>query len=171
MYCKLLDAAIKRLKENKEIVEELPITIERSVSSHIPSSYIEDQWTRVDIYKTIASIDNIEESYKMIDELIDRFGEPPISVLNLIDSVLIRNIAKILRITDVSQKGEVVYFKLTNETPMHKIIKYISNKRTELYITSAKTPVLVYKPLKYESSSVSKNILKILNEINNIEGE
>ena len=168
MYCKLLDAAIKRLKENKEIEEEHPITIELSVSCHIPSSYIEDQLTRIEIYKTIASIENEDESFKIIDELIDRFGEPPVSVLNLIDSVLIRNVAKMLKIVDVAQKGEMIYFKLTNETPIQNVIKIISNNRAELYMTRAKVPILVYKPLKYEPKSISKNVLKILTEINNI---
>jgi transcription-repair coupling factor (superfamily II helicase) len=167
MYCKLLDSAIKGLKENKIVEEELPVTIELSVSSHIPSSYINDQKTRIEIYKIIASIESSDESFKIIDELIDRFGEPPVSVLNLIDSVLIRNIAKILKITDVSQKGNIVYFKLSNETPIDKIIKYISDNPIELYITGAKTPVLVYKPSNFNNKTIGKNILKILTKINN----
>ncbi len=171
MYCKLLDAAIKGLKENKVIEEELPVTIELSVSSHIPSAYINDQKTRIEIYKIIASIESSEESYKIIDELIDRFGEPPISVINLIDSVLIRNNAKKLKIVDIAQKGNIVYFKLTKETPIANILKYISENRVELYITGAKTPVLVYKPIKYDPKIISKNVLKVLNEINNIKGD
>lgn len=170
MYCKLLDSAVKSLKENKEFVEELPITIELSVSSYIPSSYIEDSKTRIDVYKTIASIESVDESYKMIDELIDRFGEPPACVLNLIDSVLIRNCAKALKITDVSQKSETIYFKLSKETPADKVIKYITTNRVELYMTGSDTPVLVYKPEKYYAKTITKSILNILTEINNIEG-
>lgn len=168
LYCKLLDTAVRRLKENKEIVEEIPVTIDLSVSNFIPSTYIEDQLTRMDVYKAIASIENFDESLKMIDELIDRFGEPPKSVINLIDSVLIRNSAKTLNITDISQKGEVFYFKLTKESPMDKIISYISNNRVEMYLTSTPEPLFVFKPQKLLASNICKDILRILTEISNI---
>jgi len=171
MYCRLLENAIKSLKENKEIQEELPVTIELSVSCYIPSSYVEDQHTRIEVYKTIASIETPDESYKVIDELIDRFGEPPHSVINLIDSVLIRDYAKKLNIIDIAQKGETILFKLTNETPVKKFISYISDRRVELYLSGADSPVLVYKPEKYNSKLLTKNILKILTEIDSIKGE
>jgi len=167
MYCKLLDAAVRTLKENKEILEEIPVSIDLSVSNFIPSSYIEDQRTRIDIYKAIASIENFDDKLKITEELIDRFGEPPKSVVNLIDSALIRNAAKMLKISDISQKGETIYFKLSPETPMDKIIKYTSSNRIELYLASATTPVLAYKPVKYSQQNICNNILKILTDIYN----
>ena len=103
--------------------------------------------------------------------MIDRFGEPPISVLNLIDSVLIRNYAKELKIIDVSQKRDVVYFKLTKDSPIENILKYVSNNRIELYVSGSTSPILVYKPINFASKSISKNILKILKDINDLKGE
>lgn len=171
LYCKLLDSAVRKLKENEEFVEDISVTIDISVSGFVPSSYIEDQKTRVDVYKTIASIGSVDDSMKVIDELIDRFGDVPPSVLNLIDGALIRNVAKLLFITDVSQKGDVVYFKLTDKTPMDKVINCVSKNRVELYILGKDTPVLAYKPQKTSQKSISKSVLKILTDIYNIDME
>ncbi|MBQ2897451.1 MAG: transcription-repair coupling factor [Clostridia bacterium] len=168
LYCKLLDAAVRKLKNNKDVPEDIQVTIDLTVSNFIPAKYIEDQKTRVDIYKAIASIEVYEDSFKIIDELIDRFGDPPQSVLNLIDSALIRNAAKLLFITDISQKSDVIYFKLSQQTPIEKVINYVSENRIELYLSSVKTPLLVYKPKSLTQHNICKNILKILTDIYNI---
>ena len=105
---RLLETAVRQLKNNEEIVEEMPITIDLQQDSYIPEKYIADADTRIDVYKTISQIETEEDADTVISQLIDRFGEPPKVMESLIDAVLIRNLAKSLGVTYASSSGLIV---------------------------------------------------------------
>ncbi len=83
MYLKLLADAVKEEK-GEEVKEELPCTVDLNVSAHIPPDYIESLPARLGIYRRIAEIKTEEDISDVLDELIDRFGEPPKAVEGLI---------------------------------------------------------------------------------------
>lgn len=171
MYCKLLNDAVRSLKEGKETEEELPLTIDISVDSYIPSSYITDQITRIDVYKTIASIENNEDALSVTDELIDRFGDVPKSVLNLIDCALIRNMAEKLGIGDIVQKGASVVMRLTDRTDMESVMEYISENGKYCYLNSGKSISFIYNIPENNPYKVCKSLKNILTEILKIKGD
>ena len=81
LYCKMLNEAVRHLKgEQKE--ENFDTALDVDVDAYIPPSYIPNEFQKLDIYKRIAGIENEEESEEMLEELIDRFGDPPKSVEN-----------------------------------------------------------------------------------------
>ena len=83
LYCKMLNEAVRHLKgEQKE--ENFDTALDVDVDAYIPHSYIPNEFQKLDIYKRIAGIENEEESEEMLEELIDRFGDPPKSVENLL---------------------------------------------------------------------------------------
>ncbi len=82
--------------------------IDLRVSAHIPEEYIQNLTQRIDIYKKIAAIGSDEDARDVIDELIDRFGEPPLAVLGLIDVSLLRNMAANLGISEIQQRDDAV---------------------------------------------------------------
>ena len=161
LYCRLLETAVRQLKNNEEIVEELPITIDLRQDSYIPESYISDADTRIDVYKTISSIENETDADNVIAELIDRFGEPPAVMQSLIDTVLIRNIAKSLGITDVSQTKTELCMTLSSASPIEKIVGYVSDNKNDFVIRASKTTSLVHKFNK-NTVNQSRNIKIIL---------
>ncbi len=83
LYCKMLNEAVKSLK-GEAAPEQFETTLELDVDAFIPPSYIPNEFQKLDIYKRIAVIENQEESEEMLEELIDRFGEPPRAVENLL---------------------------------------------------------------------------------------
>lgn len=99
LYLKLLSDALKEEKEGKtdhpllseEEPEQRECTVDLNIPSHIPESYIASLPARLGIYKRIAAIGNEEDAADVIDELCDRFGEPPKTVMGLIDIALLRN--------------------------------------------------------------------------------
>ncbi len=166
LYCKLLSEAVNQVKNNEEVKEEAPVTIDLNISAFIPESYISDSLTRIDIYKVISSIENEEDALCVTDELVDRFSDPPQSVINLIDSVIIRNLAKELAISDIQQKGETVVLKLTENSPMQKLADFVSNNRIEFYFSASKdTTCIIYKPKNVHRKDIAKNLKDILKEI------
>ena len=66
--------------------ESFETSIDIELDAYIPNGYIANEYQKLDIYKRIAAIENEEEKDEMLDELIDRFGEPPRSVQNLLTS-------------------------------------------------------------------------------------
>ena len=81
-----------------------------SINAFIPEDYIADLPQRIDAYRRIASIVTEEDSRDVIDELIDRYGDPPASVTGLVDVALVRNTASRLGIREISQRGDKVLF-------------------------------------------------------------
>lgn len=91
MYLKLLDEAVNREKGIKEEeTPEIECTVDLPLSAHIPESYIESLPAKIGIYKRIADISSIDDARDVIDELCDRFGDPPKSVMGLINISLLR---------------------------------------------------------------------------------
>ncbi len=104
MYLKLLSDAVK--EEKGEPVTDAPdCTVDLQMAAHIPEDYIPALPERLHIYRRIAQIKTQEQSEDVLDELIDRYGEPPASVLGLIDIAFVRNRAAAAGIAEVAQKG------------------------------------------------------------------
>ena len=83
LYCKMLSEAVRHLKG--EIPEETyATTVDLNIDAYIPASYITNEYQKLDIYKRIAAIETEEEQEDMLEELIDRFGDPPRKVQQLI---------------------------------------------------------------------------------------
>ncbi len=109
MYLQLLSEAITEEKgEKPEKIPECLVDIQ--IDAHIPEKYISSLNQRIEIYRRIMTVNADDDKYELIDELIDRYGEPPKSVVGLIDVSLIRNKAAHLGITEISQKNGQMYF-------------------------------------------------------------
>ena len=100
LYTKLLAEAVAHAKEGKEFTVasfETPTTeveFPARVDAYIPSDYIEDEATKIEIYQKIKNVDNQAQSDEIVDELIDRFGDFPDNVKNLIDLTLLKKITE-----------------------------------------------------------------------------
>ncbi len=113
MYLKLLSEAIDEergtVKEEKtECAVDIPVT------AHIPENYV-PQRLRIDIYRRIADIRSSEDASDVLDELIDRFGEPPMAVRNLITVSELRNFASELNFTEIGDRAGVLMFYPKNK--------------------------------------------------------
>jgi len=111
MYLKLLEEAVLEQKGEKKSARA-ECSADLSVEAGIPDSYVGSPEQRMDLYRRIALIETEEDADDMTDELIDRFGDPPKSVNNLIHIALMRGEAAGAGITEISQKGGRLLFKL-----------------------------------------------------------
>ena len=109
MYVKLLNSAVSKIKGEK-VETELNCTVDLNINASIPENYIPFITSRLGIYKRIADIKNNDDALDVIDELNDRFGNPPKEVLGLIDVALIRGVAARNGIKEISQTND--YIKL-----------------------------------------------------------
>lgn len=108
LYCKMLNDAIKSLKGDMVDEEAFETTVDMDIDAYIPASYIKNEMQKLDIYKRIADIENEEEMMDMQEELIDRFGDMPAAVNNLLHIALIKALCHQAYVIALSQKGNDV---------------------------------------------------------------
>ena len=108
MYLKMLSEAVAEQKGEAPARTAAECMVDVRVGAHIPEDYIDNLAQRIDIYKKIAAIQNEEDAMDLIDELIDRFGDPPDAVKGLVDVALVRNTASQMGIREISQRGDAV---------------------------------------------------------------
>jgi transcription-repair coupling factor (superfamily II helicase) len=105
MYLRLLNDAISLEKGEMKPTRTTECTVDLQITAHIPEKYIENNQQRLDIYRRIADIHSNEDAIDVVDELIDRFGEPPKAVKSLVDVALLRNKAASLGIREIAQNA------------------------------------------------------------------
>lgn len=110
MYVRLLSEAIAEEKGEAPASDAEECTVDIALDAHIPEDYIQSLNQRLDMYKRIAAIRSKEDAADVIDELIDRFGEPPAAVMGLIEVATLRNTASALGITDIRQLDNSLMF-------------------------------------------------------------
>src|SRR5690625_2678275 len=84
LYSEILESAVKEKQGIKEEEQPVNIPIDITLDAYIPGTYITHEQSKIDIYKRLRSADSIEAVEDIEDELIDRFGEYPEEVDNLI---------------------------------------------------------------------------------------
>ncbi|MBR4991226.1 MAG: transcription-repair coupling factor [Oscillospiraceae bacterium] len=112
MYLKLLDEAV--LEEKGEAPKTPDCTADLNVTANVDKRYVERGEERMDLYRRMAAIRCQEDADDLLDEIVDRYGEPPRGVLNLIDIALLRAQAREVGIKDIKQKAGDVLFTLHN---------------------------------------------------------
>ncbi len=145
MYLKLLETAILEEKGEKT-VDTTVCTADISVSANIPEKYVSSSETRMDLYRRIASIADADEADDVIDELIDRFGEPPRETMTLIDIALLRLSAAKAGICDITQKGQSL--KITMVDPTFDVISKLCAKpeyKGKILLNAGQEPYLMLK--------------------------
>ena len=112
MYLKLLDEAV--LEERGEAPKMPECTADLNVTANVDQEYVSRGEERMDLYRRMAAIRSQEDADDLLDEIIDRYGDPPKGVLNLIDIALLRAQAQIVGVQDIRQKAGDVLFTLTD---------------------------------------------------------
>ncbi len=158
MYLKLLDEAV--LEERGEKPKEPDCTADLNITANVNKDYVSRGEERMDLYRRIAAIREQTDADDLLDEIIDRYGDPPKGVLNLIDVALLRANARKLGIKDIRQKAGDVLFTMTNLN-----LEAISNLCAEAdyksriqFIASAKEPTLRLKLVNGVDSLKQSNV-------------
>lgn len=107
LYCKMLSEAVKEAK-GIAVQEDFETTVDLELDAYIPEDYITNEFQKLDIYKRIAGIENDAEYEDMLEELMDRFGEPPRSVQNLLAVARLKAAAHQVYIVELKQTGNTV---------------------------------------------------------------
>ena len=108
-YCRILDEVLKE-EQGIKVEEDIGCQIDLNVTSYIPDSFISDQNQKIEIYQDIALCKNEEDIRNVIDEIIDRFGNMPNEIENLLEISRIKQLAKEKYLTKIQSRGNSVVF-------------------------------------------------------------
>ena len=164
MYCKLLDEAVREIK-GETVLPEVDTQIDLKITAYIPTSYIENINQKIEVYQDIANMDKEEQISEIIDELIDRYGDVPKEVMNLLDVARIKILARSLKILNVTQKGDNVIFEFDDpETIKDSTVQILIDiYKSRVFFSSGVKPYITLKLQSKKDSDIVEEVIKILN--------
>lgn len=140
MYLKLLNEAIAE-ERGDPVQASAECVVDVQINAHIPEQYMENQSQRLSIYRKIAAVQTQEEQMDLLDELIDRYGDPPKEIIGLITVSLLRNRAARLGISEVTQRSERLYFYVAAPTQA-QVTALAAQFRGRILFNSLKKPYI-----------------------------
>ena len=146
LYCKMLNEAVRALKGQEKAEASYETSVECDIDAYIPSSYIKNEYQKLDIYKRISAIETEEEYMDMQDELMDRFGDIPRSVENLLKIARLRAAAHRAFVTEVFVNRQEVRLTMfpKAELKTEGIPELIGRYKGGLKLVPGETPVFHY---------------------------
>ena len=147
LYCKMLSEAVKEAK-GIHTMEDFETSIDLNIDAFIPDSYISNEFQKLDIYKRIAGIETQQDYDDMLEELLDRFGEPGKAVLNLLAIAKLKAIAHQGYVTEIKQIGKSVRITLYEKAKLNPegIPLLMQKYRRGLQFKNEQEPKFILEP-------------------------
>jgi transcription-repair coupling factor (superfamily II helicase) len=109
LYVRLVGEAVSEFKGDGP-VEETEVRIELPVDAHVPHDYIQSERLRLEMYKRLAEVRSDLDVDQILEELMDRYGDPPPPVVRLLEVARFRARARKAKLTDVTLQGKYLRF-------------------------------------------------------------
>ena len=156
MYLRLLSEAMASLKGEAMPHSPEDCLVDIAIDAYIPEKYIESLPQRIDAYRKIALVVTEEDSRDVVDELIDRYGDPPKAVMGLINVALMRNTAARLGIKEISQKGDGIYFYI-DSPEVTQITALMTKYKSRVKFNDKQKPYISVTLTKHQKPMVLMN--------------
>jgi len=163
MYTKMIEEALSGVKGEEKDITDNEVTLSFKISANISKDYIPDQQDRLDMYKKISFIQDIKDKMDIIDELIDRFGEPPLNTINLMDIAYIKYLSQKAGIGVIRQNQQGLIIKFTDEVNMDgsKLFMLANEYLGKLKITDKDGIMLKYAMNDFSPQGINELLIKV----------
>jgi len=167
LYVKFLDRAVKEI-QGKQVEEDIETSVDLNVDGYIPSSFIENEEQKIEIYKKIAAAENKDDIFDITEEIIDRFGNIPVQVDNLLKISYIKSLSKRIKIKSIAQAGNTVNIEMTKDYLSQDIIEFlIKNYYEKISFVGTNEPIIKYKLDSLEQMKILRELEEFLETLNN----
>ena len=164
-YCDLLDEVVKEMKGIK-VEKEAEVQIDLNVTSYIPDEYINYANQKIEIYQEIALCKNEEDIQNVIDEIIDRFGNMPKELENLIEIARIKYLAKEQKIEKIASRRTAVLFTYTpkkeDEVLNVDIVELAKKYGNRIKFSNGIKPMVTLEIGSNDEKEILKEVIKFL---------
>jgi len=145
-----------------EVLPETDIQIDLNVTSYIPDEYISDANQKIEVYQNIALCKNEEDIQNVIDEIIDRFGNMPKELENLIDIARIKYLSKEINIVKIMNKNQAVVFTFEQNRFKLDVNKLIQNYGNKIKFSAGVKPMITLEVKTSNEREILKTITEFL---------
>ena len=166
LYTKLLAAAIKELKGEKE-EEEIRPTLEFDVNAYISDEYITNASVKMEIYRKMATAETLGEIDDLEEEIEDRFGDIPEATRNLIIISKLRVLATKLKIASIIQQGEVINIKFHESSQLtpEMLFRLKTMMANQVNIIGTENPTITIKTRGNQGTKMLLRLQKVLQDM------
>ena len=170
LYCKMLNEAILRLKGEVKEEDEFETVVDLPMNAFIPSYYVKNEYQKLELYKRISEIITEEEYEDMADELIDRFGDMPASVENLLKIALLRANAHRAYLLGIEQKRDTIVLKMNPKAKVDvdRIPQLLEQYRNQLKFQPGETPAFLLNLTRVKKKEQFDKISEVVSAINGL---
>lgn len=167
LYIKYLQEAVQRVRGVK-VIDKIDTTVDLKLDAYISSFYIEEEEQRIEIYRKISSVENKEDIEELMDELIDRYGDIPQPVLNLMTISYIRYLASKNNIISIQQidKGIKVNFVNANSISLELISLLTDRYKNNILFSLTKDANITLR-LKNDILGSTLELMEMIDVFNN----
>ena len=166
LYCKMLQDAIKKLNGD-EVKIDFNTCVELPIDAYIPDTYVKNEYMKLDLYKRISKCVSLEENDAIIEEVKDRFGEPPKSFLRLLDVAHIKAEAEKAYITDIKYLNDELRFSIWQTAPVkpERMDMLLKRYKGKMKFVPNAIPELRVKSSKLIQEELIEQVLKCIEDI------
>ena len=160
MYCKLLKESVNEARGVKTEADS-DVSVDINIDAYLPEEYITNHNQRIDIYKKIAAVESEDDKFEIQDELIDRFGDIPAPVMNIIEVASLKTPAKEAGIYEISQTAHELLLKFREDYVDARLIMGLDEKYPKrIKLMSDEKPII-----SFALKETDKNILTLTNNL------
>lgn len=169
LFVKFLDRAVRKIKGDIEVNGEKEVTVDLNVDGYIPSKFISDEEQKIDIYKRIAAISSKDDVLDATEEIIDRFGNPPEEINNLLKIAYIKVLCKKVNVKSILHINKTVSieFQTQKELTPELINFLIINYKNQIKFDVSKEAIVRYKLENTEQKQILKELENLFEKMYN----
>lgn len=169
LYCKMLNDAIKRMK-GEDVEEHFETTVQLPFDAYIPAEYVKNEFIKLDLYKRISQISGEADYEDLLDELLDRFGELPQEVQNLMDISLLKARANKIYITSITLSDSDLKFGMYPKANIDtdRIDEMLSHYFGKMRFVVGKTPMFVLRTKLLTEREIWQQVEAVLEDLERI---
>ena len=175
MYCRLIEEAVREARgaQGEAIPYQTETRVEVRVDAYLPAEYVRGDTQRMEIFKRIAMIKTREIREDVIEEMIDRFGDIPDCVMNLIDIAHLRGICGRLGVNRVNYTANTLICRLDPNAPLDPARLYAALEKTDkrLLLSASKEPAILFRDTKLTVEEMLRAAVPILEKVEAAMGE
>ncbi len=171
MYCRLLEECVNELQGRPATEEDWEPQLDFEADAYIPATYIRNHRHRLEFYKKIAAVANEEDSRDTADELIDRFGEYPACVGNLLLAAECKALAKQTGIAQITMRDNNILFYFKNSFDPALIAQLIGAYKGKILLSAGQKPYFSYRLTDAEKKTLLASIKSLLQTYKDLHNE
>ncbi len=166
LYVKMIEEAVRQMRGDVNL-EDIETRVDLKVDAYLPQEYIANDLLRVEMYKKIASIRDRDSREDLIEELIDRFGDPNRPVMNLIDAAHLKALCARLGIDYVTCRGDelIMRFSMAADIDLVRVLTAVKDFPKSLRVKGGNPPELAYFERHKDAEALLRGAVKVMEEV------